>query len=291
MKKYLKEVLESAAYRLDRSGIVRLYAPVKVMSIDDTISEIVNSGKSLVRFGDADLTLIRGRSEFRQKESAVLRERLKKILGYSYDDLLVTIPDIFDGVEQYVPKTQKFWKDHLFFYSRYYREYCSPDRVYGTTSVTRSYITLKDKSKAKGQFQRLKEAWNGKNVTIVEGITTHNGVGNDLLDNAGSVRRILIPPTNAFDAYDRILAACLEEDRDRMFLISAGATAKPLTEDLFLRGYRVLDIGNLDMEYEWCLSGVSEKQPIAKHGITGREANLRAGYTEYLDQVIAEISG
>ena len=35
---------------------------------------------------------------------------------------------------------------------------------------------------------------------------------------------------------------------------------------------RVLDIGNMDLEYEWYVRGVSGKIPLNKHDIVGEEA-------------------
>ena len=70
-----------------------------------------------------------------------------------------------------------------------------------------------------------------------------------------------------------------------MFLVSLGVAAKFLVEKLFLEGYRALDIGNLDMEYEWYLHQAPCKEEIAKHGVVGEKANRDAGYHEYLTQI------
>ena len=66
-------------------------------------------------------------------------------------------------------------------------------------------------------------------------------------------------------------------------------TAKALVEEMFLKGYRVIDIGNLDMEYEWYLRKATKKEPIPKHSVVGKEANERAGYGEYLSQIVCYI--
>lgn len=58
-------------------------------------------------------------------------------------------------------------------------------------------------------------------------------------------------------------------------LLSLGVTAKFLAEDLYREGYRVIDIGNLDMEYEWFLQGTYDKVPVEKHKITGEEENKK----------------
>ena len=76
-----------------------------------------------------------------------------------------------------------------------------------------------------------------------------------------------------------------------MVLLSLGAAAKPVTQNLFRKGYRALDIGNLDMEYEWFLQGALQKTKLAKHGIIGRSANLKAGYETYVREVEEDISG
>ena len=74
-----------------------------------------------------------------------------------------------------------------------------------------------------------------------------------------------------------------------MFLLALGAAAKPLAEDLFLKGYRVIDIGNLDMEYEWFLRGAKNKMKLEKHFAESVEENHKAGYDEYLSQIKARI--
>jgi hypothetical protein len=115
-------------------------------------------------------------------------------------------------------------------------------------------------------------------------------VTNDLLDTAASVERILCPSQNAFDSYDMIVKECMKQPKDKLFLISLGAAAKPLVTDLFHAGYRAIDIGNLDTEYEWFLEkadGKGRRHP--KHELIGHEANEKAGYTGYLSEIIAEI--
>ena len=64
-----------------------------------------------------------------------------------------------------------------------------------------------------------------------------------------------------------------------------------LAERLFLEGYRALDIGNLDMEYEWYLRQANQKEGIAKHDVIGEEANRAAGYNEYLAQIKRRVTG
>ena len=76
------------------------------------------------------------------------------------------------------------------------------------------------------------------------------GIGNDLLDGAGSIKRILAPSESAFDRYDEILAEAKKQPQNTLFLIALGPTATILAYDLCNAGYQTLDVGHLDLIYE-----------------------------------------
>lgn len=204
---------------------------------------------------------------------------------------MVAIPDVFtpDSLDKYVPASRAFWKDHLLFCRKIYYENCSRNTAYGSAFIARLYMLVQDKTQCRRQFDEIRRIWAGQDVTVVEGAGTHFGVGNDLLDNAASVERILCPPRKAYDSYAEILDACRSIDKNRMVLLSIGASAKPLGLALFHEGYRVLDVGNLDMEYEWYLAGATEKIKIPKHQILTEEENRQCGYTQYLSEVVQRI--
>ena len=220
-----------------------------------------------------------------------LANDLKEIIAYKEDNLLVSVQDIFNGVEQYVPKSRDFWKDHLLFYRKLYLKYCNPAKVYASTSFSRCYITIDDKSKCQSWFEEIKHIWKDKDVIIVEGTTTHNGVGNDLFDLTRSVCRIIAPPKNAYDRLDEIYDECLKQDtaKDKLFLVTLGPAAKKLVYKLYKSGHRAIDIGQLDMEYEMYLMKATKKVPIFKHRIVGDKANREAGYDKYLGEIIRTI--
>ena len=152
------------------------------------------------------------------------------------------------------------------------------------------YYALEDKGQCGKWAEDIRQIWNDKDVVVVEGERTHNGVGNDLLDTAKSIERIIGPSAQAYAKVDEILSCCKEYPKDRLFLVSLGVAAKFLVEKLFLEGYRALDIGNLDMEYEWYLHQAKGKEKLAKHDIVGEEANREAGYDAYLAQIRKRIS-
>ncbi len=288
IKQTVKNSLAAFVYFLYEKGV--LHSHIQVHTIDETIDELLHTKKSMVRFGDGEIVMIGGVDLMLQKASAEIADGLKEILSYQYDDLLVTIPGIFDGLSDHHKASRLFWQDHLLFRRKTYETYCNPNRVYYTTFVSRCYYFAKDRTPCGGWFAKIRKIWENRDVVIVEGTRTHNGIGNDLLATAKSIERIICPPSDAYSAIPAILEACTAYPKDRLFLLSAGVAAKFLAAELFRQGYRVLDIGNLDMEYEWYVRRTPGKCKLEKHEIAGEEANRQAAladkaYAAYLAQV------
>lgn len=138
----------------------------------------------MVRFGDGEIVMIKGKDLMLQKASPEIATGLAEILRYTEDDLIVTIPGIFDTLSDHRKASRQFWKDHLLFCRKTYEKYCNPDRIYYSTFVSRCYYYLEDRSGVGEQFAKIRKIWENRDVVIVEGEKTHNGVGNDLFDTA-----------------------------------------------------------------------------------------------------------
>ena len=288
MKRKIKDILAAVVYFLYEKGI--LHNRIKVHTIDETIDELLRTEKSMVRFGDGDIVMIKGHDRVMQKADPEIAEGLKEILACSYDDLLVMLPGIFDTLSNFRINSRKFWKEHLLFYRKTYETYCDPNKTYYNSFVSRCYYLVEDRTPCGGWFAKIRKIWENRDVVIVEGSRTHNGVGNDLLDTANSIERIICPPSDAYSAIPTILKACAAYGKDRLFLLSVGVAAKFIAVELFRQGYRVLDIGNLDLEYEWYLRKAEGKMELEKHNVIGEEANCQAAardeaYADYLKQV------
>ncbi len=286
IKKPIKRALAAVVYQVYQKVFP---FRIKVHSVDETLDELLETDKSLVRFGDGEIVVLSGKNIYFQTASPEISAGLKRIISYEYEGLMVTLPDIFNSLEIYIPASRDFWKDHLLFFRKVYYRYCNPQKCYYNTSVSRCYLTLEDKSESGKWFEKFRRVFQDKRLVVVEGSTAHNGVGNNLFDLAERVERIVCPPRNAYAVREKILEECLKYAKENLFLLSLGITAKGLAEELYLKGYRVIDIGNLDMEYEWFLRGATQKEPIPKHTVVGKEANKKAGYGEYLSQIVCYI--
>lgn len=66
-------------------------------------------------------------------------------------------------------------------------------------------MDYKDKTFAIKHFEKMKQLWNNKDLILVEGELSKLGVGNDLFDNAKSVKRIIGPHSHAYNVIDDIM--------------------------------------------------------------------------------------
>ena len=112
------------------------------------------------------------------------------------------------------------------------------------------------------RFEKIKLLWKNRDIVIVEGEKSRLGVGNDLFYYASSIERIICPSVNAYSKYKDILNQVKKQDKSKLILIALGPTATILAYDLSNEGYQAIDIGHIDIEYEWYLKKVSEKCPV-----------------------------
>ena len=233
--------------------------PIKVIGIDQTLDYVIKNGSSLVRFGDGEVNLMWGWPIPYQNHDIELANQLKHIVGLqSNEKLVVCLPDAFEDRFVFTWWATPFWKEHMNVYMDFYKELCKGS-WYGSTFISRPYIDYEDKSKAKGQFEKLKSIWENRDILIVEGITSRSGVGNDLFDKAKSVKRIICPSHNAYSIVDKIQDEIIKHAEGRLILCMLGPTAKVLSYNLCQMGYQVLDVGHIDSEYEWMKMGAKTK--------------------------------
>lgn len=234
------------------------YEIPRIMTLEETIDEIVLHKKSIARFGDGEFGIMFGVSRWRfQREDAKLAERLREVIASNEENLLIGLNDFYgdlshrteadaDGIRAYIVKARA---QHM--------ELLQKGRLYAHACISRTGSLEK--------VQNQKRIWEGRDCVFVEGDKTRMGVGNDLFDNAKSIQRILCPSESAFDNYDAILEACKKLPKDKTILIALGPTASVLAYDLAKAGYHAIDIGHADLAYEWFLRSGSSKKAAVHH--------------------------
>ena len=261
-----ERMLDDLQKLINKDMLGKQLNPIQVKGIDATLDYIIENKSSLVRFGDGEINMLAGHSIPYQDYDEELVSTMRDIIGQeSRKELVVCLPDALTDRFRFTYWAIPFWKDHMDHYMDFYRELCS-DSWYGSTFVSRPYIDFEDKSQAKAQFEKLKSIWKNRDLLIVEGATSRSGVGNDLFDEANSIKRIVCPSHSAFSRVHEIKQEIEKYAAGRLILCMLGPTAKVLAYHLSQKGYQVLDIGHIDSEYEWMKMGAKTKVKFAhKH--------------------------
>lgn len=286
-----------AFYFYGKDNIISLIKGTpKILNSEETVYKIIKDKCSVVRFGDGEFKLLEQYQDLIfQKRSDKLSNRLKEIITSDEKDLIVCIPKAFSkqDLSNKTNESYSFWKKHIATYRLDWYKYLNMNKTYYNASFTRNYIALKDKSNCDKFFQMVKMIWDKRDILIVEGKFSRIGVGNTLFDNAKSVSRIIAPAENAFDKYDNLLEIVGKQNKHKLVLIALGPTATVLAYDLHKLGFQAIDIGHLDVEFEWYLKNVTVKTKLEnKYVIEANNIIKQDDFynQEYENQIIESIN-
>lgn len=265
-----------------------------VMTSEETVEYILKNNCSVARFGDGEIKLASGKNILFQETDDYIEKRLIEVLHSDKENVLVCLPAVFNDKQLSILADShvSYWKKHL---ARYRSKWYKPlihGKTYGNAFISRHYMNLKEKKTGCGEyFELVKKIWENKDIIIVEGEKSRLGMGNDLFENAKSVRRILGPSAQCFRKYDKLLKKVKSYDKDALYILALGPAATVMAYDLAAEGFTAIDMGNIDTEYEWYLAGATEKQPVknklvyeAMRGTVGEAED-----PEYLNQIVAKV--
>ena len=255
----------------------------KIESIDETLDYIYENKCSVSRFGDGEFAIISGNSNGFQKRDEELGIRLAEILKNPIEDHIVCLPDIFGDMKDLKNSSREFNNGLLGKERRKWLKLIDLNRTYYNTFFTRCYNMFEDKSNAIGWFEKNKKIWIDQDILIIEGKYSRLGVGNDLFQEAKSIQRILAPAQNAYDQYDALLNEAQEYGGGKLILLALGMTATVLAYDLAKLGFWAIDIGHIDVEYEWYKLGVKDKVALK-----GKYVNEVVGGGENISDDVSE---
>lgn len=275
---------------------VRKHYGLKIMTEEETVAYIKRNNCSVARYGDGELQIMlqMGEPTF-QKSSAELAEGLRRVFREASPEILLCMPGGLVSTKDFQKSGVQFWEGWARIYQEKavsaIREILGGNYCFGDANLSRPFSPYKTSEKARVMFPLLKELWEDRDVLFVEGAQTRLGVGNDLFSNTRSIKRILCPAENAFDAYDRILETTVSCWQGELVILALGPTATVLASDLAHRGIQTLDMGHIDIQYEWFLSGNSFQPVQGKYTnetVDGRQVDSCEDEV-YLSQIIAEV--
>lgn len=276
----------------------------KIASSIDTVRKIVKDRCSIARFGDGELGYIKKIGLYFQDYNEEMAKRLKEVLNSDEEKLLIGLPLALNPefINSYIGYAKEYWTKWINENQEEMKKMLNMDKQYYSTQISRFYLDYADKSGVEEYVKELKNIWKDRDIVIIEGEKSRLGTGNDLFDDAKSIRRILGPAENAYDKYDEILEEAKKIEKDSLILLALGPTATILAFDLYKLGYQAVDIGHVDIEYEWYLRKATTKikiegkymgeSGVMNKGVESKEKRLDVQDTSdsrYKSQIIAKI--
>ena len=263
---------------------LKYFINLNILNNDESINEIVTTNKSLVRYGDGEMSIILGGYINFQKYDAQLSRRLKDILMSDDHNIMIGIPLAIKNTTGYNKEASDFWKQNMDTGRMHWNKLCNPKKIYCNASMTRLFIDYEDKGNSIKWFNQFKEIWSNKDILLIEGKESKLGINNDLFSNSNDIKRIIAPSRDAYDRYEEILETIIRYRKDQLVLLSLGPTATILAYDLAKRGIRALDIGHIQLEYNEFIKYAKENKLLNDNNIRSLTSE------EYKSQIIYEFS-
>lgn len=271
-----------------------------ILSQSDSIRLAAEKKMSISRFGDGELSLMCGKDLNFQTYDKLLAEKMERVISNDNPSVLVCLPDCFssNSLSRLCATDKSFWKTHLYFFRKEWCRRLDPEKTYGNTWLSRIYSMKWDVMEANAIFAELETLWKDRRIVIIEGEYSRLGVGNDCFSGAADIRRIIGPAKNAFSRYNDLVDAAMSVEKDALMVLALGPTATAMVGDLSDAGYQAIDLGHLDIEYEWMRMKALSKLPVRgkfsnEAFLTGQSAQEVSGsltdeeYSAYKSQIIA----
>ncbi|WP_293989350.1 GT-D fold domain-containing glycosyltransferase [uncultured Megasphaera sp.] len=270
----------------------------QIMSLEDTLNDILEKKLSIARFGDGEFKWMMGiKQQSFQEDNEQMKQLLNTTFSLRDERLLICIPDAFGDLSKYNTYAVNYWSREMWVRRQKIRKLMGEEsHVFGNSYVTRFYMDYINKDHVENVISLWRKIFGGRRIYIIEGEFSRLGVGNDLFSTAKSVQRILAPAKNAFNSYQKILSFVKNHvplQDQPLILLALGPTATIMVPFLMEMGYQALDVGHIDVEYEWYKLKATKKIPLL-----GRYVNEAGGFKsefpaeilqQYENEIIARI--
>lgn len=272
-----------------------------IMNPERTIKYIQKHRCSISRYGDGEFRLMMKAENpdiAFQSGSLRLSEMLHEVLKKDDPNLLLCFPRYINSMRGLKSDVKSFWtewgrrNENQIQVVNLIKSASKNQRRFGDALISRPYMDMRSPALAKRVFPKWKQLWNQKDILILEGEQTRLGIGNDLFQNASSVKRILAPAVNAFDSYEEIKQKVIDNYHGELLLIALGPTATVLAAEFSALGIWALDIGHIDIEYEWYLNGAETKMAVSgkfTNEVESGRVVAECNDESYLSQIIARV--
>ena len=244
------ETIEDCIYEFDE--LSRTLPRLTVLNETETVKILKEKPKSFSRYGDGEVSLMRGEDSAFQDYDPELARKMKKLLVEKRDNLYVGLnSSYFQSPVKYSDRNRKFYRLYGTAYRRYFNEFCDPDNTYLDACCFGGYFRQGDQFDIDTHFSRVRELFRNKDLTIVCGKGILDTLEFDLFGLASSKQVIDAPRKNAFSEYEDLLKRInAQAPKENLICIILGMTATVLAADLADDGYTAWDIGHAAKDYD-----------------------------------------
>lgn len=211
----------------------------------ETMRRVRDERLSLARYGDGEIKLCRGVSCKLQTYDPLIAKRLRNILKAEEPRCLVAIPNIWHSGK---PPPKKFWVPYQsgpntsFYYPV----------TYGSSFVSRPDSAPSINTSA--YWGLVRSIWLSRPVILVTGAKKgRQFIESGMLNNAGQTHLVTGPGSNAWIAYEPMMAAVRQRHRDindnALVILALGPTATVMAYHLAKEGIQALDLGHMGVFY------------------------------------------
>lgn len=256
------------AYRSVYYPTYRYYSnklPFKILNAQRTIDYIVKNKVSVGRLGDGELNIMFNRRSIGfQEYTPSLSQDLRQLKNTSH--FCLALPHSLQNSrdDKFLIKT--FWWAYLTRNYKYFNcDFFTKNKIYLDTNFTRIVTEKKNKDFISLLLKKIDKIWENRNVIIIEGAETRFGVGNQLLRNTKSIKRIVVPAVNAYSKKDEIKAEAkkvIKNTLEPIVIVCLGPTATVLAYELS-EDAQILDMGHFDLQYEYLKRGFYHPVKVA----------------------------
>lgn len=180
LKRMYKNLVETSIYYNSSKNIDLPH----ILTSDESLDMILNSDKSLIRFGDGEYRIIEGYGIPCQKYDKSLSERLRYILKSKENKIIIGINREYYYPNKYNPLLNEIHLEFRIFSIPYYRNILNKLIDYDTIYCNSSITTISADMVVKGQYEKFRKIWNKKNILIVTNKNMLEKIKYNIFDNA-----------------------------------------------------------------------------------------------------------
>lgn len=252
------EAVEDVIYEFEADK--QLLPKLNIKSPDETLDILMTTNKSFCRLGDGEIDIINGKDCPFQRYDLRLAKKMVEILSRKKDNLYVGLNGAyFDSPFKYIERNHKFYRQKGTMFRRFFLSVCDLDSTYLDACCFGAYFRFDENYDYEGHYNRIKNLFSQKKITIVCGKTVFDKLEYDIFEKCSEKHFLYAPSKNAFDEYDNIIKQIKNSvPKDNLVCIILGMTATVLAADLADMGYTAWDLGHIAKDYD-CYMKKTEK--------------------------------